>query len=138
MKHLKIVVVVYLIASLLCSCSNGGNSSETGFYGSSEQTSEVGDSAAVIALYYYFGTSDTETGRAYSFSITDTISIDGVDYYHGRWSSLSSGEDGTVINSSLLYEFFLKKDLTLFYKGTYNYTDSKADFDGEAIDISKK
>lgn len=137
MKFLKFSFIVLAFLVLLSSCGGGNISSSDMQTVSTEKSDEDSERDAVYALYKYFGTEDKETGTAYSFSITDTLTIDGSEYYHGRWSVLSSEEDGTVINSSLLHEFFLKKDLTVFYKGSYDYAEKKANFESEPINISK-
>ena len=136
MKCLKLGLIVLVIMILLCSCGGKNTSSEI-ILSNAGASSEENERNAVLALYDYFGTSDKKTGTAYSFSIIDTVTVDDTEYYHGRWSTLSSEEDGTVLNSSLYKEFFLKKDLTMFYEGTYDYSNSTANFTSNGINISR-
>ena len=134
MKIFKTLFIVCCFMVIVCSC--GGNSSSSDIPLSNDEiASNDNETSAVLALYDYFGVKDKNTGISNSFSIVDTVTVDGVEYYHGRWSTLTSENDGTVINSSLYKEFFLTKDLKTFYEGTYDYSTLKADFSTKGINI---
>ena len=92
---------------------------------------------AILLLIDHFGLSDKDTGNAYSFSILDSVTVDGIDYYHGRWSRLVKNEDGEILHSSLLTEFFLTKDGKLFYEGTYDYESNTAQLSEPPIHLSE-
>lgn len=128
MKRILILAAVFILSAAICSCGNTSTSSVD---------SSTAEDSAVYILYEYFGTTDKETGAANSFSILDTLEIDGAEYYHGRWSTLVTEDDGSVKNSALRSEFFLKTDMTDFFTGAYDYTLKTVSDKSEIIDISK-
>ena len=85
-------------------------------------------------LYEKLGTQDRKTGFSYSFGIVGTVTVDGVEYYHGRWSWLVSDASGSA-HLSLISEFFLSLDGTVFHTGAYDYTTGAATFYEDTIDF---
>ncbi len=134
MKRIITLAFALVFAFSVCSCGGADTSSELSEMPVPEETLYE---EAALALYNYFGTHDKETGKALNFSIIDSITVEGVQYFHGRLSVLETNDDGAVAFSKLKNEFFLSYDYSSYYEGTYDYIEKKSNFSTDPIDIRK-